>query len=141
MSDENDRCEDCGRKPVGVTMHPEMEGWSCPYCGHYNEFDGSLVTDGGSSESASTVYAGGLGSGATDADEYCLIVGETSLCNKLYRRLGHQNGADFAVTWDYEVTSPDDAPRGTELCRDCRKEGGWDAVPTTDAEQSQESRQ
>lgn len=35
--DGTERCEECGEGPVGVTMWPEMEGWSCPFCGHYNE--------------------------------------------------------------------------------------------------------
>lgn len=40
MNDNNTdgcgQCENCGESPKGVTMAPEMDGWSCPYCGHYN---------------------------------------------------------------------------------------------------------
>lgn len=74
-------------------------------------------------EQSETVYAGGL----MNDDTYCIIVGETSLCGKLYRRLGHKNGADFAVHWCAEVVTRDEAesasgPR-TELCEDCKDEG------------------
>lgn len=56
MSNENDdteNCEECGSNPVGVTMWEGMDGWSCPNCGHYNEFkedDKESCTDGGYQE-------------------------------------------------------------------------------------------
>ena len=31
-----EQCAECGEPPKGVTMAPIMDGWSCPYCGHYN---------------------------------------------------------------------------------------------------------
>lgn len=34
----SEQCAECGEPPKGVTMHSEMDGWSCPYCGHYNKF-------------------------------------------------------------------------------------------------------
>ena len=83
----------------------------------------------------SEVFVGGLGAGVTDASEYCIIKGETSLCDRLYRRLGHPNGAKFAVTWDYEVSGAEDAPAGLKLCKGCALEGGWGAVSTTGGEQ------
>jgi predicted RNA-binding Zn-ribbon protein involved in translation (DUF1610 family) len=34
--DDSERCESCDEPTIGVTMGPDMEGWSCPHCGHYN---------------------------------------------------------------------------------------------------------
>jgi len=86
----------------------------------------------------SEVFVGRLGEGVHNAEQYCIIEGETSLCDTLYRRLGHRNGAKFATTWDYEVSGAEDAPVGVELCKDCALEGGWGAVSTTDGEQEGE---
>jgi len=44
-SDQTEQCVECGEPPRGVTMGFEMDGWSCPYCGHYNAFD-QLVAAG-----------------------------------------------------------------------------------------------
>jgi len=41
---DTSRCKQCEKPPKGVTMRPDMDGWSCPYCGHYNEMSG--VTGG-----------------------------------------------------------------------------------------------
>lgn len=77
-------------------------------------------SDNGTQQKADgTVYVGGL----MNDDTYCIIVGETSLCGKLYRRLGHRNGADFATHWDSVVQSEAEA-RGragyeTTLCPEC----------------------
>jgi DNA-directed RNA polymerase subunit RPC12/RpoP len=35
----SDVCEECGKPPKGVTMWEGMDGYSCPYCSHYNEFE------------------------------------------------------------------------------------------------------
>lgn len=83
----------------------------------------------------SDVFVGGLGGSMHYAKEYCIIEGETSLCDQLYRRLGHPNGAKSATTWDYEVSGAEDAPVGVELCKECAVEGGWGAVSTTGGEQ------
>jgi ribosomal protein S27AE len=32
-------CDECEKPPKGVTMAPDMDGWSCPYCGHYNDLE------------------------------------------------------------------------------------------------------
>jgi len=37
-----EQCSECGEPPKGVTMGPDMDGWSCPYCGHYNKMEGSV---------------------------------------------------------------------------------------------------
>jgi len=74
------------------------------------------------------VYVGGLGAGPSQASEYCIIRGETSLCDRLYRRLGSPDGAESATTWDYQVSGRDDAPRRPDLCPDCLSEGGWDVA-------------
>ena len=42
--DGTERCENCDEPSKGVTMWEGMEGWSCPNCGHYNEFDQSQDT-------------------------------------------------------------------------------------------------
>lgn len=47
---EYEYCEECGEPSIGVTMWEGMEGWSCPYCGHYTEFDGGLRADGGTTD-------------------------------------------------------------------------------------------
>jgi len=35
----SEQCFECAKPPKGVTMAPNMSGWTCPYCGHYNQFD------------------------------------------------------------------------------------------------------
>jgi ribosomal protein S27AE len=43
--DGTEQCTECGEPPKGVTMAPGMDGWSCPFCGHYNQFDQSVGKD------------------------------------------------------------------------------------------------
>lgn len=43
----SEQCTECGKPPKGVTMSPEMKGWSCPYCGHYNAFETETERSGG----------------------------------------------------------------------------------------------
>lgn len=97
-----------------------------------------MIDEQSEGESAqSEVFVGGLGEGIHSAEEYCIIEGKTSLCDMLYRSLGHRNGATYATTWDYEASGPEDAPVGVELCEKCADEGGWGAVPTTSDDQEE----
>lgn len=36
---QTEQCQDCGEPPKGVTMGPAIDGWSCPYCGTYNQIN------------------------------------------------------------------------------------------------------
>lgn len=53
----SEQCEKCGESPTGVTMWEGMDGYSCPECGHYNEFDDDLRADGGLPDPTTLPYS------------------------------------------------------------------------------------